>query len=520
MSEASESVRRYRFGPLDRRGLLAGWRGGQAATVGAGLVVAVGALRALPIAAALAVAVVAVGASLALATWPVAGRTGDEWLPDVARHGTRVVLGRRWREGPAASSASSSAGPRKVKGPFSALRILQVDAGGDNPVVRMRGQASSPRTGSGLAAVVHDPADRTYTAVMPASGPGFVLLGSNEKDRRIAGWAAALGTLARQGTPVHRVQWVARTLPGESRTAFGGPQGASGFAGPSGQVGRADAAGPGGPAGPAARSYEDLLDAARPSMRRHQVLLAMSVRGARQPMTLRPAGAAEHAAACAVLMREVADLRRRLSDADVNTAPALAPRALAAVMRAGFSSSRWSWPEECGTTWPWPVAGEVHWDAVRIDGTWHATYWVAEWPRTDVGADFLGPLLLAGEVRQSVAVTMEPLSPLEAARRTQQARTADVADAELRRKGGFLHTARRRREEEILADRELELADGHAPFRFSGYVTVSSDTQEQLEFSCARVEQAAGQAGMELRRCYGDQQRAFCFTMPLCRGLE
>jgi hypothetical protein len=268
-----------------------------------------------------------------------------------------------------------------------------------------------------------------------------------------------------------------------------------------------------------ARSYEELLDMARPAMRRHQVLLAMSVRSGRHGITLRPASPAEHASACAVLMRELTDFRRRLSDADVDTAPALAPRALASALRAGFSSSHWSWPAECGTTWPWPVAGEVLWDAVRIDGTWHATYWVAEWPRTDVGADFLGPLLLAGDVRQTVAVTMEPLSPLEAARRTQQARTADVADAELRRKGGFLHTARRRREEETLADRELELADGHAPFRFSGYVTVSSDTREDLEMSCGRVEQAAGQAGMELRRCFGDQQRAFCFTMPLGRGL-
>ena len=155
-----------------------------------------------------------------------------------------------------------------------------------------------------------------------------------------------------------------------------------------------------------------------------------------------------------------------------------------------------------------------------MDGTWHATYWVAEWPRTDIGADFLGPLLLANDVRQSVSVTMEPLSPIDAARRTQQARTADVADAELRRRGGFLHTARRRREEETLADREVELADGHAPFRFSGYVTVSSDTREELQESCGRVEQAAGQCGMELRRCFGDQQRAFTFTLPLGRGLE
>ena len=497
------SVKRYRFGPLDRRGFLAGWRGGQAATVGAGLVVAVGALRTLPFAPALAVAVVAVGSAVAVATWPIAGRTGDEWFPDVARHGARVVTGRRWRSGPPTASAASIASAARHKDPFSALRILQVDAGADHAAVRMSLQGRGSPTGRAQAAVVHDPAERTYTAVMPASGPGFVLLGTDDRDRRVSGWAAALGTLARQGTPVHRVQWVARTLPGDS------PQR------------RTDSV-PGSPTGASAatRSYEELIDVSRPAMRRHQVLLAMSVRGARHGIALRPAGAAEHAASCAVLMRELADFRRRLSDADVKTAPALAPRALASVLRAGFSSSRWSWPEECGSTWPWPVAGEVLWDAVRIDGTWHATYWVSEWPRTDVGADFLGPLLLAGDVRQSVSVTMEPLSPLEAARRAQQARTADVADAELRRKGGFLHTARRRREEETLADRELELADGHAPFRFSGYVTVTSDSREELEGSCGRVEQAAGQAGMELRRCYGDQQRAFCFTMPLGRGLE
>ncbi len=490
------SVRRYRFGPLERRGLLAGWRGGQAVTVAAGLLVAVGALRTLPISAALAVAVVAVGTSVAVATWPIAGRTGDEWFPDVARHSARVAAGRKWREGPGRKSGT--------KGPFSALRILQVEAGHDRATVRMSvGSGSRGRVGITQAAVVHDPAERTYTAVMPASGPGFVLLGTGDRDRRVSGWAAALATLARQGTPIHRVQWVARTLPGVSEHSVNG----------SSHRGHTDAADlPG-------RSYGELLDLTRPAMRRHQVLLAMSVRGGRHGIAIRPAGAAEHANACAVLMRELSDFRRRLADADIDTAPAFAPRALASVLRAGFSSSDWSWPAECGTTWPWPVAGEVLWDSVRVDGTWHATYWVAEWPRTDVGADFLGPLLLAGNVRQSVAVTMEPLSPLEAARRTQQGRTADVADAELRRKGGFLHTARRRREEETLADRELELADGHAPFRFSGYVTVSSDTREELEMSCGRVEQAAGQAGMELRRCFGDQQRAFCFTMPLGRGL-
>src|SRR6202034_659901 len=182
------------------------------------------------------------------------------------------------------------------------------------------------RSSSALAAVIYDPAERTYTAVMPASGPGFVLLGGSERDRRISGWAAALGALARQGTPVHRMQWVARSLPyaGES---------------PAGLVSRPSSGQPNVPRR-ASASYDELLEVTRHDMRRHQVLLAMSVKLSRPSLVVRPSGAHEHAASCGLLLRELSEFRRRLSDAEVDTAPALAPRALASVIRGGFSSSR------------------------------------------------------------------------------------------------------------------------------------------------------------------------------------
>jgi len=165
------------------------------------------------------------------------------------------------------------------------------------------------------------------------------------------------------------------------------------------------------------------------------------------------------------------------------------------------------------------MAVQPEWGRLRTDGTWQATYWVAEWPRVDVGPDFLGPLLL-GSVRRTVSVVMEPLSPARAVRQAEQARTADVADAELRRRGGFLATARRSREAELAVRREAELADGHAAVRFSGYVTVTAATPEQLADACDATEQAAGQCRLELRRLYGDQEQAFTFTLPLCRGLR
>ena len=66
-------------------------------------------------------------------------------------------------------------------------------------------------------------------------------------------------------------------------------------------------------------------------------------------------------------------------------------------------------------------------------------------------------------------------------REVERQRTADIADAELRRRGGFISTARRRSEEETLERRETELADGHGQFRFSGYVTVTGNSEEELD---------------------------------------
>src|SRR5439155_15951031 len=127
------------------------------------------------------------------------------------------------------------------------------------------------------------------------------------------------------------------------------------------------------------------------------------------------------------------------------------------------------------------VAAETSWATYRTDGAIHATYWIASWPRTDVGAAFLSPLLLHAQLARVVAVTIEPISPLKAIREVEAARTSDLADRELRGRFGFIETARRRRMTDATVQREEELADGHAAVRFAGYVTVSARSLEELE---------------------------------------
>jgi hypothetical protein len=228
-------------------------------------------------------------------------------------------------------------------------------------------------------------------------------------------------------------------------------------------------------------------------------------------------------------------LHRALDGADIEVDGVLGPRALARAMGEAYApagprpdagtqvdpdgQSPTGDADRSGPRWPWPMAVEPHWDAVHTDATWHATYWIAEWPRVEVTPDFLGPILFSS-LRRSVVLTMEPVDPTRAARQVAQARTADIADGELRRRGGFLVTARHSRQKAGVEERDTELADGHAQYRFTGYVTVTADTRSELTAARLAVEQAAGQARIELRLLFGEQDLAFACGLPLGRGLS
>ena len=167
---------------------------------------------------------------------------------------------------------------------------------------------------------------------------------------------------------------------------------------------------------------------------------------------------------------------------------------------------------------PWPLAVEEHWSEVRTEGCWHRTFWVAEWPRSRIGPDFLSPLLV-GTARRSVSVVMAPIPPERAARDAESSRTAEVADAQLRAQGGFLQTARQRRQSEALEGRETELADGRGAFELAGYITVSASDKPGLEEAASELERAAGAAKLSLRPLYGQQKEALGWALPFGRGI-
>jgi hypothetical protein len=319
--------------------------------------------------------------------------------------------------------------------------------------------------------------------VVPIDGRSFAFLDADGQASRLEAWRALLATLARPGTPLRRIQWVYRSTPTVDRT-LGLPEARSS-----------------GPAG-AQESYRQLVSGPDSSHQSHRVWMVLAVGGSRALDQLR---------------RELRLLDGHLRTADLGSPGPLGLGALQDLLAAAY---RREVTELAGRLQcrPWAMATDEGWSALRVDGTWHATYWIAEWPRLEVGADFLTPLLLC-DGRRTVSVLMAPVPPDRAAREARAARAADLADAELRARAGFLPSARRGREAEGVLRREAELASGHAEYRFAGYVTVSGGDRHELEAACVETQQAAQRAHLELCRLYGRQEEAFTWTLPLGRGL-
>lgn len=466
----SEPAPRYRFGPRSTRGLVAGWRPGQIVWVAIGCLTGLGLLRAIGGALGVLVGVVLVGLALAGATWPVAGRTVEQWLPTAARFGSRAVTDR--------------AAPQPVSG---SLRPWGPGRARGGPLSRLRLTAEE-ETGSG--AVVDDRAG-TWTGVMTVGGSGFALLDEDARADRLAAWAGVLAAAAHEGGGLHRIQWVARTLPAYL-------------------IGTPPELPPAPPdRGDAARAYGDLLADIGPELWAREAMVAVSVRGRRG----RPR---RDAATSAKLGHQLRFVRDGIRAAGLSCGPPLSVGQLARCLRRSIDTM----PADDPVSWPWPLGVAEEWSRLRTDDSWHVTYWIAEWPRHDVSAGWLLPLVVAGGIRHTVSLTMAPLGPMSATRRAERERTSGSADAELRRRHGFAMTARARREQEARIAREAELADGHAGYLFSGYVTVTDEDAAGLERSCTQLEQAASLSQVEIRRLYGSQEAGFCCGLPIGRGCE
>src|SRR5215208_1000917 len=460
---------RYRFGPLERRGWVGSLRPGQLAILSAAVFFTILLVQALKNGLGLLGGVILLSLGALLTFVPLYGRPLNEWVPVIGVFMARKATGRsRFRSRAPEAGTRFAGGDEPVKLPDSIGKVELL---------------AFPFRGVELG-VLADRPNHTFSAVIQARARSFVLLDPVDKAHRLAGWAGVIAGLAREGSPISRVQWIERTAP----------------------------------------------DAAAPVTEQHELFIVLQLNAGKASRAIKQAGGKD-TGACLVLARELETMARRLEAAEVEVLHALGPRRLAATIRLSYDPHARANlarldsvdPDRAGGVAPrnaWPMRAEEHWGYYRTNDVVHATYWIAEWPRIDVGPGFLAPLLVQTRSMRTVAVTIEPVPPLKAMRAVGFAKTADVADEELRQKLGFLGTAKRRNQADAVNRREQELADGHADVRFSGYITVTADSPEALVEACGEVEHAAGQSRLELQRCDGEQELCFSYTLPMGRGLK
>ena len=153
------------------------------------------------------------------------------------------------------------------------------------------------------------------------------------------------------------------------------------------------------------------------------------------------------------------------------------------------------------------------------------TLWIAEWPRIDVRATFLQPLLTSSRATRTVTMVMDLVGPSKAIQKAERAMTENFTNQSMRARIGQRTTKRVEQKEDATSRREEELASGHAEVRFAGYVTVSTPNTsggvDELESTVSRVELEAKHALLRLERMWGQQAEAFTYgALPMCRGLR
>lgn len=489
----------YTIGPLQRKTFIAGLRPAQVISLGAALVGGLILFKSLPGLPAVLAAVVFAGLAFVAGFMKFGGRHLEEWIMPLFGRFTRARGPRRTFVSPTPFVGETQEQRAKAVPPptMVGVHIMRVKTDRQKEI-----------------GVIKDDKAGTYTAVIEVRSDAFALLDRSEQERRLANWGQVLASSAREGSPIHRLQWIERAIP-EDGDAIEGYL-------------RQHVALPADH--PLLASYRELIDSAGPVTQQHEIYLAVQVSAAKAARQMRKLADNDDEGACELLLRELNNLENVLHHADLQVVGVLSPRRVGHVLRTAFDpaavrklAARAGGDADLVGTAPrnaWPMATETDWGWYRTDGSFHATFWVAEFPRISVMADFFAPLLLQTKFDRVVSVIMSPIPPSKALREIETKHTSYLADQEIRDKAGYLNTARRKQEYDALTRTETELATGHASFRFSCYVTVTAETEEELDRRCAEIEQAGHMARLDLRRCWGEQDTGFCCTLPLGRGLR
>ncbi|MGF1425460.1 SCO6880 family protein [Kitasatospora sp. LaBMicrA B282] len=405
------------------------------------------------------------------------GRTPADWTPVATRFALRRLRGQLiWLARPASRPVRD--GLLNLPGTAASLRVVT---------------APDRRYGA-----VHDPHAGTLTAIVKVSSRAYALLDPGTQNANVNAWGRALAALARTGQ-VARIQVIERTVPdsGDALRRYWE------------EHGRPDAR-------LAGALYGELIQNAGPAAAPHEsyVAVALDFKAARRLINQAGGGLT---GGFAVLAQLTSSFEQSARTAGLSPAGWLSATEIAAVARTAYDPKsraaldRWS-PDGRPAADPaaaGPVVVVEKADHISTDSAHHTTYWVENWPRTEVNPGFLHQVLFASGVRRTISLSYEPKDLNSAMRDVQRKKASVIADSAERARKGQVSSEADSVEYQDIQTRERQLIAGHADVALTGLLTVSADTEDELRSACAVVETAAVGAQLDLRQLTWQQPTAF-----------
>ncbi|WP_299532973.1 SCO6880 family protein [uncultured Streptomyces sp.] len=416
------------------------------------------------------------------------GRSLIDWAPIVTRYAHRRRTGQTlWLARPVTRPRQD--GVLHLPGAAASLKVV------------------TPGDSANGAAAVHDPHRQTLTAIARVTSRAFALLDPATQNHNVNSWGRALAGIARTGH-IATVQVLERTVPdsGDTLTRHWT------------QNGR--------PETPVAgQIYSELVSSAGPAAAPHETYLAISLDLKAAKRLIAQAGGGLPGA-FTVMEQTTSSLAQAARNAGLMVTGWLSAREIAAVIRTAYDpkalAALQQWSEtgraEAEPAAAGPVVQFEEYDRLATDSARHATYWVENWPRTEMGAGFLHGIMFTAGVRRSLSLIYAPQGLESALRDVQRRKAAIIADANERARRGQVDSEEDSVEYADVKTRERQLIAGHADVALTGLVTVTAETDALLDAACAQIETAAVTAGVDLRRLNYQQPDAFTVAaLPLAR---
>ena len=425
---------------------------------------------------------------LAAAFVPVKGRVIVEWLPTSLHWSLRRVA--RQRDYRVRVSPPRPAGTMALPGDAAPLRFY------NDPLSH--------------ACLIHDPYAATLSAVLRVSHPAYVLLAPESQRGRVSTWGRVLSSLAQSGTCA-RGQVLESTIP-DPGTQFAQYYEEHG-------TGTDDWAN---------AQYRELLEQSSFGSSTHRTTITLVLDMKSAAPAIRAAGRGVKGAA-RVLAIDMSVLEQELHDAELRLEGWFDESELATMIRQAYD------PDFTSALHPvndvqgvvtgaklataGPVALSEHWSYLRHDSGFSSVLWISDWPRVDVAPHFLHALIFAQGIRKSFSLLATPLGTVEAMKALRKAKTQVVSDTGHKAQVGQVQDLADVQEYADLLQREQALLSGHADVEFSGFLSVTAHTKDDLEAAVALIERSAGQCGCETRVLFGSQSQGFVVAaLPLGRG--